>query len=139
MKPFAHLPDRDAYATVRGSVYQVKLTIFRRLDLTQGQSLELEAGEDIDLVAAALSSETFSSERLLEQIKHRESSLTLRSVSVLETLGNAIAHREQNPGHTLFFRYSTNAPIGKERRQPGEELPDAWLEARPEARRRTAS
>jgi hypothetical protein len=104
MKPFAHLPDRDAYATVRGSVYQVKLTIFRWLDLTQGQSLELESGEDIDLVAAALSSETFSSERLLEQIKHRESSLTLRSVSVLETLGNAIAHREPNPGHTLFFR-----------------------------------
>jgi hypothetical protein len=43
MKPFAHLPDRDAYATVRGSVYQVNLTILRWLDLTQGQSLELES------------------------------------------------------------------------------------------------
>jgi hypothetical protein len=75
----------------------------------------------------------------MEQIKHRKSSLTLRSMSVLEILGNAIVHCEQNPGHTLFFRFSTNAPIGKERRHPGEELPDAWLEARPEARRRIAS
>ena len=119
MKPFIPNPDRDAYATIRGFVYQVDLTILRWLDLQPGQALELEAGEDIDLVADALSTNPFPLDRLLEQVKHREQSVTLRSVSALEAIANAIEHRETHTGHKLVIRYSTNASIGKEHALPG--------------------
>lgn len=48
--------DRDARAAVRGFVYQVDLTIDRWLHLQADQVLELERGEDIDLVTQSLAS-----------------------------------------------------------------------------------
>jgi hypothetical protein len=67
---------RDAWATIRGYVYQVDLTILRWLSLTEGQQLELERGEDIDTVSKNLT-EMFKAtpdeqQRLLEQVKHRD-------------------------------------------------------------------
>jgi hypothetical protein len=71
--------DRDAWATIRGFVYQVETTIERWLELRPDQLLELERGEDIDTVQKALFSDEGEQARLLEQIKHREESLTIRS------------------------------------------------------------
>ncbi len=124
MNPFTPLPDRDAYSTIRGFVYQVDLSIVRWLTLKPGQVLQLEAGEDIDLIVDALKTTPFPVQRLLDQVKHREQSLTLRSKAALESISNAIRHRKLNPGHVLQFRYSTNARIGQE--QPievGKTLP----------------
>jgi hypothetical protein len=114
MAPFTPLPDRDAYATIRGFIYQVDLSIDRWLLLQPGQVLQLEAGEDIDLIVDALNTTPNQMSRLLDQVKHREQSLTLRSKSALESISNAILLRDLNPGHALKFRYSTNAKIGKE-------------------------
>ena len=74
MKPFYIRPYRDASATIRGFVYQVDLTILRWLELSDGQALELESGEDIDFVANNLNAEVNPTERRLEQVKHRERS-----------------------------------------------------------------
>src|SRR3954465_1950514 len=102
MNPFAPRPGRDAYAAIRGFVYQADLTILRWLVLQLGQALELESGEDIDLVADALNTNPFPIDRILEQVKHRETNVTLRSVEVLEAISNAIEHRQQNVGHELI-------------------------------------
>ncbi len=118
MTPFARRRDRDAYATIRGFVYQADLTILRWLDLRTGQALELESGEDIDLVADALKTDPFPIDRLLEQVKHLKSNLTMRSVVVLEAMANAIRHRNENVGHKLVIRFSTNARIGREQGLP---------------------
>ena len=53
-----------------GFKYQVDLTILRWLRLQPEQTLELERGEDIDVVTRALSGPTDEQERVLEQVKH---------------------------------------------------------------------
>ena len=50
MAAFTTMRNRDAWATIRGYVYQVELTIDRWLTLQPEQVLELERGEDIDTV-----------------------------------------------------------------------------------------
>jgi hypothetical protein len=108
--------DRDAYSTIRGYVYQVDLTLRRWLDLSESQHLELERGEDIDLVNRALNApNTAEASRLLEQIKHREQNLTLRGPAALEALANAVEHLTTNSGLDLRFCYTTNATIATER------------------------
>jgi hypothetical protein len=49
MKSLAR-PGNDAFATIAGFVFQVNVTIQHWLKLGAGEYLELEAGEDIDLV-----------------------------------------------------------------------------------------
>ncbi len=116
MPDFVALRDRDAWGIIRGYVYQVDLTIERWLNLPDGCVLELERGEDIDLVAQAIGTENEEErQRLLEQVKHRDQNLTLRSASAIEALANAVAHRQTNPDLILIFRYSSNAGIGRER------------------------
>jgi tetratricopeptide (TPR) repeat protein len=115
MLPFMPQPNRDAYATIRGFAYQVDLTIDRWLSLRAGEVLELECGEDVDHIARALGTESFSLERLVEQIKHRENSVTLRTHEALEAIANAIRHRADNPNHDIILRFTTNTAIGHER------------------------
>ena len=67
--------DRDAWSTIRGFVYQADLTIKRWLDLDADQELQLECGEDIDTVTNYIQSG--DALRLLEQVKHRETNVTL--------------------------------------------------------------
>src|SRR6266702_4654063 len=72
--------DRDAWPVIRGFAYQVDLTILRRLDLRDDEALELERGEDIDLITGAITATSpQDADRLLEQIKHREGRISLRS------------------------------------------------------------
>jgi len=111
--------NRDAWATIRGYVYQVDLSIVRWLELTPDEMLLLERGEDIDRVTIGLDG-LIDGEgpvilHLLEQIKHLDDNLTLRSPGALEALANAVAHRRANPTSTLRFLFTTNASIVAER------------------------
>lgn len=110
--------DRDAFATIRGFVYQVDLTIERWLTLASDDALELERGEDIDLIAGALRLPMEERDRVLEQVKHREEGLTLRSSSAIEALASAVELRAANPDLKLRFRYTTNAPVALEKPTP---------------------
>ena len=127
---FQLVRDRDAWATIRGYVYQVDITVDRWLDLQPGQALELERGEDIDVVSEAIQATDHDTrQRLLEQVKHRASSLTLRSPEAIAALVNFFEHRLANPGESLRFRFVTNASSGHERHSPlPNRLPalEAW-------------
>jgi hypothetical protein len=107
--------DRDATPTIRGFVYQVDTTIERWFGLGDNEALELERGEDIDVVRQVLTGQLDESNRLLEQVKHREGSLTLRSPAARAFLANAFDHRVANPTLRLEFRYTTNASPAVER------------------------
>ena len=54
MEAFNPLPSRDAFATIRGYLYQVQRTILAWLDISDDTILLCEAGEDIDYIRAAL-------------------------------------------------------------------------------------
>src|SRR5262249_52927408 len=69
----------------------------------------------IDTVQKALFSNEEEQARLLEQIKHREENLTIRSPEAVETIASFYEHLLANPELDLRFRYVTNAKIGKER------------------------
>ena len=116
-KPPAFLTerDRDAWAVIRGFVYQVDLTITRWLALKPGQTLELECGEDIDLISHSLTVPSEEQMRLLEQVKHRTRPVTLRAPSAVASLACALEHRNANPQLHLEFQYTTNAQITVER------------------------
>ena len=51
---FTEIENRDAWSTIRGFVYQVDLTILRWLHLKDNEILELEKGEDIDVITKDL-------------------------------------------------------------------------------------
>jgi hypothetical protein len=107
--PFAPLPNRDASPVIRGFFYQIELTISRWLDLDQSTVLELERGEDIDIVGQTLTNRT------LEQVKFRSRSVSLRSPEILEALVRFFLSFKANPGLDLCFRYLTNAEPAIER------------------------
>ncbi len=119
MPEFVTSRDRDAWATVRGYVYQVDLTIIRWLALREDQQLQLERGEDIDTLSRQLDTvfraDANEQRRLLEQIKHRDSNITLRSEAAVEAIASFIEHRKNNPELSLSFLFTTNAAAGKER------------------------
>jgi hypothetical protein len=109
-------PGNDAYATIAGFVFQVNLTIHHWLQLSEGQYLELEAGEDIDLVRQAADEAEFEPERLFMQPKHHfsDGSVTLRSRDALESIANFCYHRRTYPDWKLRYRFITTLPVGKE-------------------------
>lgn len=112
--------NRDASASIRGYVYQVDRTVERWLRLGTGQVLELERGEDIDVVGQMVASgNTAGGEaRLLEQVKQREQSLTLRTDAAIEAMANFHDHRRHNPSEDLRFCFLTNAVTGCEQLNP---------------------
>lgn len=114
MGDFESNPKRDAWQAIRGFVQQVHITIWRWLDLPTDAAMDLERGEDIDHIAAAVAADS-STARLLEQIKVSESSITLRSPANAEAFANLIEHRRLNPGLRLRVRITTTAPRGAER------------------------
>lgn len=111
--------DRDAYASIRGYVYQIDRTLDHWIELRPGQVLELERGEDIDVIGQIVAGgNTKTESRLLEQVKHRETSITLRSSAVLEALANFHDHLVHESGNELRFRFLTNAAVGSEQLNP---------------------
>lgn len=126
-KKFKVIPNRDAWSTIRGFVYQVDTTILRWLDLRDNTSLFLETGEDIDIVTRDLKLGEISRE--LEQIKHRDKNITLKSDVSLETLLNFFLQKVANPGLNLSFRLITNANAGVERPTIFPETVEAGIDA----------
>lgn len=116
MSDFNSARPRDAWASIRGFVYQVDATVDRWLELKTNEVLELERGEDIDTIQQEIEDDS-SEERceLLEQVKVRENNLTLRSESALSALASFYEHKTVNPQIQFQFRYMTNAEVGKER------------------------
>jgi hypothetical protein len=114
---FLAIPNRDAYATIRGFVYQAVLTIQAWLRLSTTEMLELEAGEDIDwrfLSERAIASRK-DSDRVLGQVKYRATGVSLRSEVSLTSLVTFHQHRASNPEVRLQFRLLSNAKIVQER------------------------
>src|SRR5215468_7974396 len=101
---------RDATVVVRGYVYQVNRTLLTWIALSPDDALELEAGEDIDIVYQAITNDC-DVDRLFEAVKHRERKLTLRSPEALAALASFQEHRQHNPSHRLKFRYVTNISV----------------------------
>lgn len=118
MKKLTVNAKRSAWATIRGYVYQVDLTIQRWLDLDAESQLELERGEDVDTIQRAMKKRGIAQSRLLEQIKARDNNLTLRSSAALGALAYFHEHERTNVGLNLNYRYVTNAKIAKERKSP---------------------
>src|SRR5580704_9752600 len=111
---FNSIPGRDAYATFAGYLFQVNVTILRWLELASADRLELEAGEDIDLVQGASAKGDCEKHRVMEQLKQKPSNITLRNPDCLEAIANYCCHREANPGAPLNFRFLTTATVTKE-------------------------
>ncbi|RUS94452.1 hypothetical protein DSM106972_093470 [Dulcicalothrix desertica PCC 7102] len=105
--------NRDASDTIRGYVYQVDLTIERWLNLQPDEYLQLECGEDIDLISRSLVGDE---QRLLEQVKNYTNSITLWSS--VAAIANFVEHRHNNSGSNLRFLYTTTASVTLERPSP---------------------
>jgi len=113
--------NRDAHATFAGFVFQVNVTILRWLNLLPGQHLELEAGEDIDLIQTA-AAHGLGDARRLEQVKQlRRKRLTLRSADALEAIANFCQHRKSSSVEKLTFRFLTTTSARKERKWAGND------------------
>lgn len=93
-------PRRDAYATFVGFVYQVNVSILRWLSLLSDQHLELEAGDDVDLIQKGAEANGAERHRLMEQLKNKKRAMTLRTDDALEAIANFCQHRKINPGTT---------------------------------------
>jgi hypothetical protein len=126
---FTEIKNRDAWSTLRGFVYQVDTTIMRWLNLADNEFLELEKGEDIDIVTRDLENNEVTRE--LEQIKYRETNITLNQDITIEILFNFFLHRNNNPQHKVYFRFVTNTNYGIERPAlflDGKSGIEAWVE-----------
>src|ERR1700722_6352258 len=113
--------NRDAHATFAGFIFQVNVTILRWLHLLPDQHLELEAGEDIDLIQSAATQGLEKSQRLEQMKQLRRKRLTLRSNDALEAIANFCEHRKLRPGKKLSFRFLTTTSARKERGWAGSE------------------
>lgn len=83
--------------------------------------MELERGEDVDIVRAEFEDGIINADRVLEQTKRRTSGgLTLNSPEALEAITNFAEHRKLNPNLRLLFRYITTAPVKAERDWPDD-------------------
>src|SRR5579862_8322186 len=112
---------RDAQPAIDGYVYQVVATVLAWLNLAEGQHLELEAGEDLDLVEREAAGEAADAARTVQQVHKRSRTITLRSPKTVSAIANFCAHRKTNPGAVLKFRFLTTAKPGREKgwRIPG--------------------
>jgi len=83
------------------------------LGLNPSERLEIEGGEDIDLISECKL--TGNEQRLLEQIKNLTGTITLWSS--IGPIAN-FEHRQRNPGSALRFLFTTTASITIERPSP---------------------
>src|SRR5713226_10111138 len=115
MVPFVSNHRRDASDVIAGFVYQVDRTILRWLELKADEVLELERGEDLDVVQ--IGSTEVPDPRTLEQIKRRSSPLSLRSPDALAAVAHFCEHRKNNP--TIRLRSASLLPEHSRRRERG--------------------
>ncbi|WP_405266290.1 hypothetical protein [Cellulophaga sp. Ld12] len=110
---FQEIKNRDAWASIRGFVYQVDATIHKWLTLNDDEILELEKGEDIDVIVKGIKGEEKSRE--LEQIKYRENKLSLNQNDVIELIFNFYLHKKSNPSKKINFCFISNTGYSVER------------------------
>jgi hypothetical protein len=123
---FVSDPQRDASDVVAGFVFQIDLTIQRWLEMKEHEVLELERGEDLDLIQ--LGDGDVPETRLLEQFKRRSTSaISLRSGDALMAVAHFCEHRRTNPSTRLQFRFLTTGALAKEQawKRPGTAI-SAW-------------
>ena len=65
-----------------GFLYQANVSILEWLKLQGETKIQLEYGEDLDLI------NKIENQRLLVQVKHRENNITLNSPEVMEAIIN---------------------------------------------------
>jgi hypothetical protein len=118
MASFQITRDRDAFFVLRGFRYQIDHAVLRWLTLQPHEILELERGEDLDVVARSVTNRTSEFSRQLQQIKHLQRPITLRSPSTVEAIANAIEHRATNVELRLSFAFLTNSCPTTERSSP---------------------
>ncbi|WP_372947704.1 hypothetical protein [Mariniphaga sp.] len=129
MDVFKEIKNRDAWSVIRGFVYQVDTTILRWLSLVDNELLELEKGEDIDIITRDIESNELTRE--LEQVKYRDTKITLNNDLSIELLFNFFLHRNNNPEHKLYFKFVTNTNYGIERPAlfiDGRGCIEVWIE-----------
>jgi hypothetical protein len=117
---FVSDPLRDASDVIAGFVFQIDLTIQRWLELKDDEILELERGEDLDVIQ--LAGEDVPETRILEQMKRRStSSISLKSADALTAVAHFCEHRKNNPSVRLRFRFLTTGALAKEQawKRPG--------------------
>lgn len=91
MTSFLSDPQRDASDVIAGFVFQIDLTIQRWLELKEDEVVELERGEDLDLIQ--LGDEDVPETRILEQMKRRStSSVSLKSADALTAVAHFCEH-----------------------------------------------
>ena len=120
MASFVSDPRRDASDVFAGFVFQIDLTIQRWLELKDDEILELERGEDLDVIQ--LTGEDVPETRTLEQIKRRSaSSVSLKSADALTAVAHFCEHRKNNASIRLRFRFLTTGALAKEQewKRPG--------------------
>jgi hypothetical protein len=106
-------PLRDASAVFAGFLYQIDRTVQRWLDIKSDEILELERGEDLDVIQVNVGD--VPETRTLEQIKrHGTTSVTLKSADALAAVAHFCEHRKTNSCFRLRFRFITTATLGKE-------------------------
>jgi hypothetical protein len=118
--PFISDPLRDASDVFAGFLYQIDLTIQRWVELKDDEILELERGEDLDVIQ--LNGEDVPETRTLEQIKRRSTtSISLKSADALTAVAHFCEHRKNNPSVRLRFRFLTTGTLAKEQawKRPG--------------------
>jgi len=107
--------DNDASPTIRGFVYQVNLTLLKWINLEDNQILELERGEDIDVITTFLNAQNgINSSRLLKQIKNCSDKITLNSLGAKKAIFDFYKHNLKNPEYDLQYQFITTQRIGKE-------------------------
>ncbi len=90
---------RQAIPPLRGYDYQVWQSLFRWINLGEGEVLFLEGAEDVDVLRG--------DEAETVQVKEtaRSGSVTLASANVLEAIGHFWEHQKNNPNYVVRFRF----------------------------------
>ncbi len=129
LKEFVAQAGRDASDTIRGYFYQIHVTLDRWLALGSDEILELERGEDVDLVSQVTLGRT------VEQVKALSGSITLRSPGARAAVAHFVAHRALNPELRIQFLFTTTATPTRESHSPladGVTGIEAWTTTRDE-------
>lgn len=113
LQEFLPIARRDATPIIRGYLYQIELTARRWIELTDTEILELECGEDIDLISTDLV--TGIANRTVEQVRATQKTITLHSPKAVESVINFLTHRINNPSQNISFQYTTTSEIGLEK------------------------
>ena len=100
--------NREAWPAIRGFAYQIDSTIIEWVKLAENQYLELELGEDIDIIIPNPNPEE-SETRSTVQVKCINDPISLRSAAALKAVCSYVEHLNSNPGMPLKFRFLTTA------------------------------